>query len=416
MSAARQGFPSVNAQSSKLDQLFEPRLDKQKASGLFRELSSRQAPSLASHLSESSPVLDFAGNDYLGLSQHAKVKKALQEGVAIYGGGATASHLVSGHHAVHEEFENKLAGFMGFESATLFSSGYMANLGAVQTLVGSGGNFKKSQWTIFHDRLNHASLIDAVSLSGARSKRYRHQDYQHLASLLEEDDSPHKLVISDGVFSMDGDMADLGELNALCNDAGAILMIDDAHGVGAVGTRGRGVCDWVEPSDLPGVLVITFGKAFGLAGACVLGPASLKSAMAQFARTYIYTTATPPAIACGLLASLELISSEEGQQLREQLNASIADFSCRAERVQKRGEIRDKCKSATPIQPLIFGSNEKVMNFKEQLQRENILVGAIRSPTVPKGAERLRVTLNATHSPQDIAALFDALEHALKVQ
>ncbi|PKG48772.1 MULTISPECIES: 8-amino-7-oxononanoate synthase [Halomonadaceae] len=344
-----------------------------------------------------SNTLDFAGNDYLGLAQDPRVSEAQAAGAHRYGAGAGASHLVSGHLEIHDALEEALARWTGRERALLFSTGYMANLGVLQALA-------DRHTAIFQDRLNHASLIDGAALSGARSRRFHHRDAIDLESLLARSECAHKLVVSDGVFSMDGDIADIATLVEVSRQHSAWLMIDDAHGVGVLGDNGSGCVGsaW-SSTDVP-ILVGTLGKALGTAGAFVAGNAELIDHLIQFSRSYIYTTAQPPAIAAATLKALEIVQSEQG--LRAQLNTNIAYF--RHEALHLGLPLSD---STTPIQPLILGDEARTLSWALQLQQKGIQVGAIRPPTVPKGESRLRVTLSARHQHDDIDQLLAALHH-----
>ena len=344
-----------------------------------------------------SNTLDFAGNDYLGLAQDPRVSEAQAAGAHRYGAGAGASHLVSGHLEVHDALEEALARWTGRERALLFSTGYMANLGVLQALA-------DRHTALFQDRLNHASLIDGAALSGARSRRFHHRDAIDLESLLARSECAHKLVVSDGVFSMDGDIADIATLVEVSRQHNAWLMIDDAHGVGVLGDNGSGcVGSTWNSTDVP-ILVGTLGKALGTAGAFVAGDAELIEHLIQFSRSYIYTTAQPPAIAAATLKALEIVQSEP--ERRDQLNANIAYF--RHEALQLGLPLSE---SATPIQPLILGDETRTLSWTLQLQQKSIQVGAIRPPTVPKGESRLRVTLSAHHQHDDIDQLLAALHH-----
>ncbi|MCH4810738.1 8-amino-7-oxononanoate synthase [Vreelandella neptunia] len=343
----------------------------------------------------SSSALDFAGNDYLGLTQDPRVFEAQAEGARRFGAGAGASHLVSGHLEIHDALEEALARWTGRERALLFSTGYMANLGVLQALA-------DRHTAIFQDRLNHASLIDGAVLSGARSRRFHHRDAIDLESLLARSECAHKLVVSDGVFSMDGDVADIASLVASAHRHHAWLMIDDAHGVGVLGDNGSGCVGSTWNSTEVPILVGTLGKALGTAGAFVAGDAELIEHLIQFSRSYIYTTAQPPAIAAATLKALEIVQGEPGH--RVQLNANIAYF--RREALLLGLPLND---SATPIQPLILGDEIRTLSWAAQLQQRGIHVGAIRPPTVPSGEARLRITLSAGHTRDHIDQLLAAL-------
>ena len=313
--------------------------------------------------------------------------------------GAGASHLVSGHFSVHDELEQALAAFVGKPAALLFSSGYLANLGTVQALVGRSDR-------IFADKLNHASLNDAMLLSRAQVHRYRHNDMAHLAQLLAQPNNGRKLVITDAVFSMDGDLAPLPELLALCEQHDAWLLVDDAHGFGILGEQGRGsLFHHRDSSGLASPRIIymaTLGKAAGVSGAFIAAEQVVINTLVQNARSYIYTTASPPALSCAVLASLRLLQNEEWR--RTQLSKLVAQL-----RAGLAGLPWVLMHSDTPIQPLLVGDNNAAVALSEGLRTRGIWVPAIRPPTVPQGTARLRISLSAAHSGQDVAHLISAL-------
>lgn len=339
-------------------------------------------------------MLDFAGNDYLGLAQDPRVCEAQAEGARRYGAGAGASHLVSGHLAVHEALEDALAQWTGRERALLFSTGYMANLGVLKALG-------DPRTAIFNDRLNHASLLDGATLSGARSRRFHHRDSGDLARLLGRCEHSHKLVVSDGVFSMDGDVADIATLARVSQKHSAWLMIDDAHGFGVLGENGSGCAGGFTSQDVP-VLVGTLGKALGTAGAFVAGDVALIEHITQFARSYVYTTAQPPSIAAATLEALTIVRNET--QHRQLLHQHIDTFRREAQALEL-----PLAQSDTPIQPLLLGSETRTMTWAAKLAEQGVLVGAIRPPTVPRGEARLRITLSAKHRPSDMHRLLEGL-------
>lgn len=343
-------------------------------------------------------LVSFCSNDYLGLANHPEVVRALAEGARRYGAGAGASHLVSGHLRVHHELEEQLADFVGRPRALLFSTGYMANLGLLQALA-------QRHTEVFEDRLNHASLIDAARLAGARVRRIPHGDLarleRHLASPLRGDSE--RIVVTDGVFSMDGDLAPLPALTALCRRYDSLLIVDDAHGLGVLGAGGRGTFEALQVRPAPeDVLMGTLGKAFGVFGAFVAADDLIIETLIQGARTYLYTTALPPALACAVQASLALIRKEPWR--RSALALRIAEFR---QGVAALG--LPLLPSQTPIQGIVLGSAERALIYSGQLERLGFLIPAMRPPTVPAGTARLRVTLSATHSPEQVQDLLAAL-------
>ena len=337
----------------------------------------------------------FCSNDYLGLASHPRLIEAAREGAARYGVGAGASHLILGHSTAHHELEKRLAAFAGFPRALLFSTGYLANIGAVTALVGR-------EDAVFSDRLNHASLNDAVLLSRAAFKRYPHLDLTALERLLAGSKARRRLIVTDAVFSMDGDIAPVRELVALAERYDAWLLLDDAHGFGVLGPGGRGTLARFEVSSPRVIYMATLGKAAGVSGAFVAGEAEVVETLVQRARAYIYTTATPPLLAHALLESLELIRCEEWRRdrLRELARHLKARLTARRWRLAP---------SETAIQPLIIGANAEAVAVAEALARGGLLVPAIRPPTVPQGTARLRISLSAAHVPDDVERLAAAL-------
>jgi 8-amino-7-oxononanoate synthase len=343
------------------------------------------------------PCVNFCSNDYLGLASHPRVIAALQKGAEEYGVGAGASHLINGHSRAHHALEEELADFVGRPRALLFSTGYMANLGVVTALVGS-------EDAVYEDRLNHASLLDAGRLSGARMQRYLHADTESLAKHLGKRETGRKLVASDGVFSMDGDLAPLPALASKTKQHDAWLMVDDAHGLGFLGKNGKGSVDHFQlgMEEVP-ILMGTLGKAVGTFGAFVAGSETLIETLIQQARSYIYTTALPPAVAEATRQSLQILQQESWR--RERLQSLIAQF--RAGAAQLGLSLME---SETPIQPLLLGDVERALCASQALLAQGIMVSAIRPPTVPQGSARLRVTLSANHTETQVAQLLSALE------
>ncbi len=381
---------------------LDAELRRRHESHLYRTRRVVDGPQGPEMVVDGQPCLTFCSNDYLGLANHADVRAALARGLERYGAGSGAAHLVNGHSAAHHALEEELAEFTGRPRALLFSTGYMANLGVVSALIGAGDS-------VFEDRLNHASLLDAGVLSRARFARYRHADTAHLARQLALRGGAQKLVLTDGVFSMDGDLAPLPELARVAQQAGAWLMVDDAHGLGVLGEGGGGSLEamGLGLQQVP-VLMGTLGKAFGTFGAFVAGSEALIETLIQSARSYIYTTASPAAVAEATRASLRLIRQQPWRRLR--LQELIRRFRRGAEQVGLR-----LAASTTPIQPLMIGDNAAAVAMSVELLRQGILVSAIRPPTVPSGTARLRVTLSATHSDEQVDRLLSALEKARRV-
>lgn len=372
------------------------RLDARRAAHLYRQRPLLQSPQGPQVIVDGQPLLAFCNNDYMGLANHPEVIAAWQAGAERWGVGGGASHLVIGHSAPHHELEEALAELTGRPRALLFSNGYMANLGAVTALVGQGD-------TVLEDRLNHASLLDAGLLSGARFSRYLHNDVSSLEARLEKSVGD-TLVVTDGVFSMDGDIADLPALARSARAKGAWLMVDDAHGFGPLGANGAGIVEHfgLSMDEVP-VLVGTLGKSFGTSGAFVAGSEELIETLIQFARPYIYTTSQPPALACATLKSLQLLRTEHWR--REHLTRLIQQFRRGAEQIGL--QLMD---SFTPIQPIMIGDAGRALHLSQLLRERGLLVTAIRPPTVPAGSARLRVTLSAAHSEADVQLLLNTLE------
>ncbi len=341
-------------------------------------------------------LLAFCSNDYLGLANHPDVIRAMQQGVADYGAGSGAAHLITGHTVVHHALEEELAEFTGRPRALLFSTGYMANLGVVSALLRRGDY-------IYEDRLNHASLLDAGLLSPARMLRYPHADAGALDRQLAEGGSGRRLIVTDGVFSMDGDLAPLPEVARLAQANDAWLMVDDAHGLGVLGTEGRGCLDHFGLAiEQAPILMGTLGKAFGTFGAFVAGSETLIETLIQQARSYVYTTAPPPAVAAATRISLRIARQESWR--RERLRHLVARFREGAEALGL--PLMD---SPTPIQPILAGSAEQALAWSRQLEAQGILVSAIRPPTVPADSARLRVTFSANHTDRHLERLLAAL-------
>ncbi|HRF53933.1 MAG: 8-amino-7-oxononanoate synthase [Dechloromonas sp.] len=346
-------------------------------------------------------LLNFCSNDYLGLAQSLDITAALQESAAWQGVGSTASHLICGHHREHALLEEELADWLGYPRALLFGSGYLANLGLLQALLGKDD-------VVVQDKLNHACLLDGARLAGCELKRYPHGDIESAERQLQSRPEAAAMLATDGVFSMDGDVAPLRELARICKTENALLHVDDAHGVGVVGPGGRGsvAAQGLTSREVP-LLLVTFGKAMGTYGAAICGPADVIDALIETARPYGFTTALPPALASATRRSLSLIKNEPWRRFK--LAALIARFR-RAAR-QLGLPLLD---SSTPIQPLLVHANAEALRASRELQERGLLVSAIRPPTVPEGRARLRVTLSSAHSESEVDRLLDALAEVLK--
>src|SRR4051812_3984105 len=377
-------MPDLAAQLDDLSQrgLLRQRRVVENARGPFLEVDGRD-------------YLAFCSNDYLGLAQHPALVEAAQRGAARHGVGAAASALVSGHTRAHDELEARLARFVRMPRALYFSAGYMANLGLLPALAGRGD-------TVFSDELNHACLIDGARLSRAEVRVYPHLDLAALERMLAGCASAGKVVATDAVFSMDGDIAPLPALLALCERYDAWLVVDDAHGFGVLGERGRGTLSHFGIASRRIAYMGTLGKAAGVHGAFVAGEEALIEWLVQRARTYVFTTASPPLLACALMASLELIEAEEHRRTR--LRELIQRIKRSLEGLPWRLGV-----SETPIQPLIVGDNRAAVELAEGLRERGIWVPAIRPPTVPAGSARLRIALSAAHDVEHVDELASAL-------
>ncbi len=347
--------------------------------------------------------LNFCSNDYLGLANHPALKARFNQAVDRYGVGSGSAHLINGHSYEHHALEEELAAFTGRQRALLFSTGYMANLGLVSTLLGRTD-------TLFADRLNHASLIDAGILSRARMQRYAHNDMLALDQKLAQCSKGEKLIVSDSVFSMDGDMAPVADMAQLASKHDALLMIDDAHGFGVLGQTGAGSLEQagLDAVAVP-VLMGTLGKALGSFGAFVAGDEILIEALINHARSYVYTTALPPAVAAASRAGLRLLQTESWR--RHKLTALIEYWKQGAMQLQL-----PLMESDTAIQPLLLGSSEKAVRISRQLDEQGFLISAIRPPTVAKDQARLRITLCAEHEQAHIDRLLDVLDTLFKTE
>ncbi|MCW8900463.1 MAG: 8-amino-7-oxononanoate synthase [Gammaproteobacteria bacterium] len=376
---------------------LEKQLAERRDAHLYRSRKVIESPQSVEPVIDGKKVLSFCSNDYLGLANHPEVIKSFKRAADSYGVGSGSAHLVSGHSAEHHQLECELADFIGTERALLFSTGYMANLGVISALCDRHSE-------IYEDKLNHASLLDAALLSRAKRVRYPHNDIAQLSERLESSGNENKIIVSDGVFSMDGDLAPLNDLVSLANTKSAALMIDDAHGIGVLGNKGKGIIEHIgiDIKQVP-ILVGTLGKAFGTAGAFVAGSETLIETLIQKSRSYIFTTAMPAAVAAATRTSLQLVQTESWR--REKLQSLIAQF--RKGATELGLSLMD---SHTAIQPVVIGSSSETVVLSEKLLEKNILISAIRPPTVPEGTSRLRITFSATHTEEHVDKLLTVLD------
>ncbi len=342
-------------------------------------------------------LINFCSSDYLGIATDSEVCQAFKEGIDIYGFGSTSSALISGYYKAHQVLEEQFADFLGRESAILFNSGYLANLGLITVLAGRNS-------TIFSDKLCHASLIDAIKLSAAKHWRYKHNDVAHLQSRLNQFDSANKLIVTESIFSMEGDIAPLQNIVDCVQQTNATLLVDDAHGLGVLGKNGAGICEALAltTKQVP-ALVSPLGKAFASFGAIVSGSKELITALMQFGRTYIYTTALPPALVHATITALQIIKNAHWR--REKLAKLIQFFIKSAQ--QRNISIRSEC--AIPIQSIMIKSSAKVLALQKLLYNKGFLVSAIRPPTVPVNTSRIRISLNYEHTENQITDLLDLI-------
>ncbi len=381
-----------------LKQNLRKALSERKQQHRYRTRRITRGPQQVEMTVDDKKIISFCSNDYLGLANHPQVRQAMIDGVKNYGVGSGAAHLINGHSVAHHQLEEELAEFTGYPRAILFSTGYMANLGLCQALLGKND-------FVFEDRLNHASLIDGGLISGARFQRYLHNDIFSLQQKLSKasNKSANRLVLSDAVFSMDGDIASIPALSSLCKKTDSWLMLDDAHGFGTLGKTGKGCLQHfsLTNKDVP-IYMATLGKAMGTAGAFIAGSEELIETIIQKARTYIYTTAMPAALAEATRCSLKIVQ-DEPEHLQD-LNSNIRYFRKCCDQAALNIE-----NSQTAIQPLLIGDEEKAINISRQLFDSDFLVTAIRPPTVPEGTSRLRITLSAKHNKAHINRLIETL-------
>ena len=374
-------------------------LENLKKDGLFRErrtISSAQGPII---FIEGKKFLNFSSNDYLGFANNGELKRYMIKAIKEYGIGAGSSQLVVGHLEPHERLEKKLAKFFNKKAALIFSSGYHANLAIASALI-------NNNTIILQDKYNHASLIDSALLSKGKLVRYRHCDLKHLKSLLEKYKNSELIVMTDGVFSMDGDCSPLSEISKLCRKHNALLIVDDAHGVGVLGKNGAGLVEEMNLEKKVDLLIGTFGKSFGAAGAFIVGSETIIEAFIQKARTYIYTTALLPSLAATITHTLRMI--KESDNLRLHIRELVAHYK----KLSKKAEICTS-KFDNHIQPLVVGGANEAVQLSKALYKKNILVPAIRPPTVPKDTSRLRISITAAHTKKDISLLVKTISTTL---
>ncbi|WP_299686498.1 8-amino-7-oxononanoate synthase [uncultured Vibrio sp.] len=370
-------------------------LAERRKQGLTRQLqvlNKSNGPFLAH---EGANFINFSSNDYLGLANDPELVKVWQAGLAQYGAGSAASPLVTGFSSAHRNLEAQLCEWLGFERAILFSSGFSANQALLFSLI------EKDDY-LLQDKLNHASLIEAGMLSPATMKRFKHNDTQNLESLLSR--SPPSLVVTEGVFSMDGDQAPLSQISNLTHQYDSWLAVDDAHGIGVLGDKGAGSCSAAQIS--PDILVVTFGKAFGLSGAAILCSADVGDYLTQFARHHVYSTALPPAQAVALSHACQMIQTQEWR--REKLMELGALYA------EQMSRVKGFIDTQTPIKPFVIGDAQAALSIAEELKRNQVWVTAIRPPTIPTGTARLRITLTASHSQEQILQLTQSLRQAIE--
>lgn len=374
------------------NQRISSALTQRKQAGLNRSRTVIEQGNQSRLVVNGQSYINFSGNDYLGLASSKELTQAWQQGLSLYGSGSGASPLVTGYSKPHADLESQLAEWLGFDCALLFNSGFSANQAVLFSLLEKGD-------TLLQDKLNHASLMEAGILSPATMKRFTHNNISHLTKLLATSDHSPSLVVTEGVFSMDGDLSPLSDIAKVTKANNAWLMVDDAHGCSVLGNNGRGCCDFYQVT--PDILVVTFGKGFGLSGAAVLCNHECGDYLAQFSRHHVYSTAMPPAQAHALSHALLMIQQQEWRreklkELNQQFESELTGFS---------GAV----KTDTPIKPIIIGETGAAMTLSVALKNQGLWTTAIRPPTVPTGTARLRITLSANHSQHDIKQLTQAI-------
>lgn len=382
---------------------FRDEIERLTRSGLYRSLKTIEPAANGRVTINGKEAILLCSNDYLGLAGHPALAKASIQAAERFGSGSGASRLVSGNFELHELLEKRIAAFKGTEAAILFNSGYSANIGTIQAVAGRGD-------TIYSDRLNHASIVDGAVLSRARLVRYPHNDHKALRALLEKDKSSgRRLIVTDGVFSMDGDIAPLRELAEIKKEFNALLMVDEAHATGVMGQQGRGSADLLGAAGEVDIQMGTLGKALGSCGAYVAGSGEMIEYLINSSRSFIFSTSLPPAILAASIAAIEIATSAEGDELRNQLESNRRLF---AGLLEKAG--LNTLSSATQIIPVMVGEAKETMKLSGGLLEEGIFVQGIRPPTVPAGSCRLRCTVMAVHTPEDLAFAAERIISAVK--
>ncbi len=385
----------IEAADSVLDRRLKPVLESLREQSLYRVRRAVTGGHAVRMTVDGQACLNFCANDYLGLATDPRVAGAARHALAVSGTGSSGSALISGYNVEHRALEEELADFLGRPRVLLFSSGWAANMGILKALLGRDD-------AVIADELNHASLIDGARASGAEYRRVAHADSAGFARALAPGSPGLRLLVTDGLFSMDGDLADLAELARLAHESGAALMVDDAHGFGVLGENGRGTPALLGVT--PDVHVATLGKSLGCAGGFVAGSEALVEYLIQRARPWVFSTAPPPAIAAAARVALRIVRDEPEHRAR--LHANIAHF---VEGARERGLPMARRAVLTPIQPLIVGDDARALALSRALMRRGFWVAGIRPPTVPRGTARLRITLSAAHEREQIEALLDAL-------
>ena len=381
---------------------IDSEIKKLKEQGLFRERKIITSPQGAQISVCGKKFLNFSSNDYLGFANNEELKRCMIDAINKHGIGSGSSQLMTGHVKAHRTLEKKLSSFFNKQAALVFSSGYHANLAVASALI-------NKNTIIIQDKLNHASLVDAAALSKGRLVRYRHKDLAHLEKILEKHKEQEQIIMTDGVFSMDGDYAPLAEISKMCRKYNALLIVDDAHGIGVLGKRGAGLAEEFDVENEIDLLIGTFGKSFGASGAFIAGSEAIIEAFIQKARTYIYTTALLPSLAATITQAVDLV--EKSDNKRAHIKHLVKSYKESA--INLDLPITN---SPNHIQPMIFGCAKETDKISRALYKKNILASAIRPPTVPKGTSRLRISLTALHTKENISLLLNTISEILSAR